>query len=88
MIGSVFDQTADPSTLDRYMKRFVNRATVGWVACFLERAGVGQSFGVAWRGCACGPISPRPPNVIRDWDRDSAHSGLFRGSSAGDLTWR
>jgi hypothetical protein len=39
-IGSVFDQAADRSTFDGYMKRFVNRATAGWVACLLEAAGV------------------------------------------------
>jgi hypothetical protein len=42
VIGGVFDQAADPTTLDGYMKRFVNRATAGWVACLLERAGVVQ----------------------------------------------
>ena len=40
VIGSVYDQAANPATLDGYMKRFVNRATAGWVACLLETAGV------------------------------------------------
>jgi hypothetical protein len=42
VIGGVYDQAADPTTLDGYMKRFVNRATAGWVACLLEAAGVVQ----------------------------------------------
>ena len=29
VIGSIYDQAADPATLDGYMKRFVNRATAG-----------------------------------------------------------
>jgi hypothetical protein len=52
VIGSVFDQAADPTTLDGYMKRFVNRATAGWVACLLEAAGVVQ-------------IDRRPPARVR-----------------------
>ena len=40
VIGSVYDQAADPTTFDGYMKGFVNRATAGWVACLLEAAGV------------------------------------------------
>lgn len=40
MIGSVFDTEADASTLDGYLKGFVNRATAGWVAVVLERSGV------------------------------------------------
>jgi hypothetical protein len=42
LIGSVYDQAADPTTLDGYLKRFINRATAGWVACLLEAAGVVQ----------------------------------------------
>jgi hypothetical protein len=41
VIGTVFAQEADPTTLDGYMKGFVSyRATSGWVACLLETAGV------------------------------------------------
>jgi hypothetical protein len=42
VIGGVYDQAADPTTLDGYMKEFVNRATAGWVACLLEAARVVQ----------------------------------------------
>jgi hypothetical protein len=52
VIGSVFDQAADPTTLDGHMKRFVNRATAGWVACLLEGAGLVQ-------------IDRRPPARVR-----------------------
>lgn len=39
-IGSKYDTSADPSTLDGYLKQHVKRATAGWVAVVLERAGV------------------------------------------------
>jgi hypothetical protein len=39
-IGSKYDTSSDPNTLDGYLKQFVNRATAGWVAVLLERAGV------------------------------------------------
>lgn len=39
-IGGVYATTADPTTLDGYLKRHVKRATAGWVAVMLERAGV------------------------------------------------
>lgn len=39
-IGSKFDTSADPQTLDGYLKRCIKRATAGWVAVILERAGV------------------------------------------------
>jgi hypothetical protein len=43
VIGSVYDQAGDPATLDGwYMKRFMSRASAGWVACLLEAAGVVQ----------------------------------------------
>jgi hypothetical protein len=42
MIGSVYDTSAVSGTLDAYLKRFINRATAGWVAALLERAGVVQ----------------------------------------------
>jgi hypothetical protein len=39
-IGSKYEVTADPDTLDAYLKRCTKRATAGWVAAVLERAGV------------------------------------------------
>lgn len=39
-IGSVYATQADPDTLDGYLKSFVKRATAGWVASVLERAGI------------------------------------------------
>ncbi len=39
-IGGVFDVNGSPGTLDEYLKRFYKRATAGWVAALLERAGV------------------------------------------------
>lgn len=39
-IGSVYDTSADPTTLDGYMKHCIKRATAGWVAAVLEVAGV------------------------------------------------
>ena len=39
-IGSKFDTSADPSTLDGYLKNCIKRATAGWVAVVLERSGV------------------------------------------------
>ncbi|MHC4406564.1 MAG: hypothetical protein ACYTG0_43620 [Planctomycetota bacterium] len=39
-IGSVFSLDSDPDTLDGYLKRFVNRATAGWVAAVLKKAGI------------------------------------------------
>jgi hypothetical protein len=39
-IGSKYATDADPGTLDAYLKGHVNRATAGWVAALLERAGV------------------------------------------------
>ena len=41
-IGSVYDTRAVSGTLDAYLKRFINRATAGWVAALLEKAGVVQ----------------------------------------------
>src|SRR5437764_15448246 len=39
-IGSVFDTSGEPGTLDSYLKTCLKRATAGWVAVVLERAGV------------------------------------------------
>ena len=39
-IGSRYETQADPDTLDGYLKGFLKRATAGWVAAVLERAGL------------------------------------------------
>jgi hypothetical protein len=39
-IGSAFDTSARPGTLDWYLKQHVKRATAGWVAALFERAGL------------------------------------------------
>ena len=39
-IGSMYETTADARTLDGYLKGYMKRATAGWVAAVLERAGV------------------------------------------------
>ena len=39
-IGSKYETTADARTLDGYLKGYMKRATAGWVAAVLERAGV------------------------------------------------
>ena len=39
-IGSVYSTEGTPGTLDAHLKRYLNRATAGWVAVVLERAGV------------------------------------------------
>lgn len=39
-IGGVYDTHADDRTLDGYLKRHIKRATAGWVAVLLEKAGV------------------------------------------------
>ena len=43
-IGSRFETDADPGTLDEYMKGCIKRATAGWIAAFLEGAGVVEIF--------------------------------------------
>lgn len=40
LIGGTYSVEATEDTLDAHMKRFLNRATAGWVAVVLERAGV------------------------------------------------
>jgi len=65
-IGSVYDTTAASGTLDAYLKRFINRATAGWVAALLEKAGVVQIdrtrpsrvrlLQVAWTGTNRAPV--------------------------------
>jgi hypothetical protein len=39
-IGSVYSTASTDGTLDAYLKRFLKRATAGWVAVVLERAEV------------------------------------------------
>ena len=39
-IGSLYSTDSQPGSLDEYMKSFLKRATAGWVAVVLERAGV------------------------------------------------
>jgi hypothetical protein len=40
LIGGVYDLGAIEGSLDAYLKRHIKRATAGWVAVVLERAGV------------------------------------------------
>lgn len=39
-IGSRYDVSSSPDTLDGYLKGCINRATAGWVAAVLEQAAV------------------------------------------------
>ena len=39
-IGSLYSTDSQPGSMDEYMKSFLKRATAGWVAVVLERAGV------------------------------------------------
>jgi hypothetical protein len=39
-VGSVYSTRSQYGTLDEYLKTFLKRATAGWVAVLLERAGV------------------------------------------------
>lgn len=39
-IGSLYSTGSQPGTLDEYLKAFLKRATAGWIAVVLERAGV------------------------------------------------
>jgi hypothetical protein len=40
VLGSVYSTGSQPGSLDEYLKRFLKRATAGWVAVILEKAGV------------------------------------------------
>jgi len=40
VVGSLYSTDSQPGSLDDYMKSFLKRATAGWVAVVLERAGV------------------------------------------------
>jgi hypothetical protein len=40
LIGSVYSVDAKVESLDEHLKRFLKRATAGWVAVLLEEAGV------------------------------------------------
>jgi hypothetical protein len=39
-IGSLYSTDSQPGSLDEYLKSFLKRATAGWVAVVLERAGI------------------------------------------------
>jgi hypothetical protein len=39
-VGSLYSTYSQPGSLDEYLKAFLKRATAGWVAVVLERAGV------------------------------------------------
>jgi hypothetical protein len=39
-IAGTYDTSSTAGTLDAYLKQFINRATAGWVAVILERAGI------------------------------------------------
>ena len=39
-VGSVYSMQSQPGSLDEYLRTFLKRATAGWVAVLLERAGV------------------------------------------------
>jgi hypothetical protein len=39
-IGSQYEVEGTPGTLDAYLKKCIKRATAGWVAVVLERAGI------------------------------------------------
>lgn len=39
-ISSLYSTDSQPGSLDEYMKSYLKRATAGWVAVVLERAGV------------------------------------------------
>ena len=41
-VGTVYYTTANPGTLDQYMKNWINRGTAGWIAALLEKAGIVQ----------------------------------------------
>jgi len=40
LIGSVYSTGSVPGSLDEHLKKFLKRATAGWVAVVLEKAGV------------------------------------------------
>jgi hypothetical protein len=40
LIGSIYSTDSPPGSLDEHLKRFLKRATAGWVAVVLERAAV------------------------------------------------
>jgi hypothetical protein len=39
-IGGTYSMGSTPGTLDSHLKRYLARATAGWVAVLLERAGI------------------------------------------------
>jgi hypothetical protein len=40
LIGSAYSTDSVPGTLDAHLKKFLKRATAGWVAVLLEKAGI------------------------------------------------
>jgi hypothetical protein len=40
LIGSVYSTDSTPGSLDAHLKTFLKRATAGWIAVVLEKAGV------------------------------------------------
>lgn len=40
LIGSVYSTDGTPGSLDAHLKKFLKRATAGWIAVVLEKAGV------------------------------------------------
>jgi hypothetical protein len=40
LVGGAYSTQRQPGSLDEYLKTFLKRATAGWVAVLLERAGV------------------------------------------------
>jgi hypothetical protein len=40
LIGSVYSTEGTPGSLDAHLKKFLKRATAGWIAVVLEKAGV------------------------------------------------
>jgi hypothetical protein len=40
LIGSTYSSESEPGSLDEYMKKFLKRATAGWLAVVLEKAAV------------------------------------------------
>ena len=40
LIGSVYSTGSTPGSLDAHLKAFLKRATAGWIAVVLEKAGV------------------------------------------------
>jgi hypothetical protein len=61
-IGTRYETNVDPTTLDGYLKGYLKRATAGWVAAVLEKAGLLE-------------IDRRPPARVRLIRAPEAGSG-------------